>query len=510
MRKGSSVHFREGLKEVAGFTEGAALNDLRLKRRVKTFIHCTSEHQARPMASSGSYCRQPPSDCRMSPFTPFLTSLDLLAPEEEAQYRLDHLAIDGTILVYGAVLFGAAYALLIAADQALLGSTGAFYALLTVRLVFIGFCVAMVVAVPRVRSPRSQEAWALALGVGIFLSNLAVLTSRPRTYSQNVTLEVIGVLTLYAIMPDRRWIKASVPLLFSTAGIFFALFVKVHVGFVALLSILMAYLVAHLIGLTATSWVSRGRRQGWKRERELLELVRERTELAALREAFITTVSHEFRTPLHAIGTSTDILERHRERLEPERHLEMTTRIRSAVLHLTSMIDDVLFMHRLDAGGSGGEAREFPLNPWIQELAASHGATGDTPGVELDLASDLVVVKVNEELLRQVLSNLLNNAQKYTPAEGRVLLRARKSGSDLILELEDTGIGIPLAEQASVFTRFQRGSNSGAVRGTGLGLSIVRDALALLGGDLELDSQEGRGTRIRIRLKALLRGNHAA
>lgn len=446
----------------------------------------------------------------MSRFPPFLTNPDLLAPEEEAQYRLDHHAIDGTILSYGAILYGAVYALLISADHALLGESPAFYALLVMRLGFIGLCATVVGAVSKVQSPRSQEAWALALGIGICLSNLAVLSSRPRTYNQNVTLEVIGILVLYTVMPDRRWLKVTVPLLMSIPGICFALFVKVHVGFVALVTILLAYLCAHLIGLTATYWVSRGRRQGWLRERELQNLVRERTELAALREAFITTVSHEFRTPLHAIGTSNDILERHRERLDPERHLEMTTRIRSAVLHLTSMIDEVLFMHRLDAGGSGSEAREFPLNSWLQELATNHGSTGEAPGVELDLAPDLGVVKVNEELLRQVLSNLLNNAQKYTPVEGRVLLRAKKSGPDLIIELEDTGIGIPLAEQASVFTRFQRGSNSGAVRGTGLGLSIVRDALALLGGDLDLDSSEGRGTKIRIHLKAIYRGTHAA
>jgi len=298
--------------------------------------------------------------------------------------------------------------------------------------------------------------------------------------------------------------------LMSIPGICFALFVKVHVGFVALVTILLAYLCAHLIGLTATYWVSRGRRQGWLRERELQNLVRERTELAVLREAFITTVSHEFRTPLHAIGTSNDILERHRERLDPGQFQDMTSRIRLAVLHLTGMIDEVLFIHRVDAGRVGKKVQETPLISWLQGLAAQFEGPGEATRIELELAPDLGVVEVDEELLRQVLGNLLSNAQKYTPADGRILLRARKADMDLVLELEDTGIGIPQSEQASVFTRFQRGSNTGNVRGTGLGLSIVRDALLLLGGDLELDSQEGVGTRIRIRLKDLYRGAHAA
>ncbi len=446
----------------------------------------------------------------MSRFPPFLTNPDLLAPEEEAQYRLDHHAIDGTILSYGAILYGAVYALLITADHALLGGSPAFYALLVMRLGFIGLCATVVGAVSKSRSPRSQEGWALALGIGICLSNLAVLSSRPRTYNQNVTLEVIGILVLYTVMPDRRWLKVTVPLLMSIPGICFALFVKVHVGFVALVTILLAYLCAHLIGLTATYWVSRGRRQGWLRERELQNLVRERTELAALREAFITTVSHEFRTPLHAIGTSNDILERHRERLDPGQFQDMTARIRSAVLHLTGMIDEVLFIHRVDAGRVGKKVQETSLNSWLHGLAAQFEGPGEATRIELELAPDLGVVEVDEELLRQVLGNLLSNAQKYTPADGRILLRARKADMDLVLELEDTGIGIPQPEQASVFTRFQRGSNTGNVRGTGLGLSIVRDALLLLGGDLELDSQEGVGTRIRIRLKDLYRGAHAA
>ncbi len=446
----------------------------------------------------------------MSRFPPFLTNPDLLAPEEEAQYRLDHHAIDGTILSYGAILYGAVYALLITADHALLGGSPAFYALLVMRLGFIGLCATVVGAVSKVQSPRSQEAWALALGIGICLSNLAVLSSRPRTYNQNVTLEVIGILVLYTVMPDRRWLKVTVPLLMSIPGICFALFVKVHVGFVALVTILLAYLCAHLIGLTATYWVSRGRRQGWLRERELQNLVRERTELAVLREAFITTVSHEFRTPLHAIGTSNDILERHRERLDPGQFQDMTSRIRLAVLHLTGMIDEVLFIHRVDAGRVGKKVQETPLISWLQGLAAQFEGPGEATRIELELAPDLGVVEVDEELLRQVLGNLLSNAQKYTPADGRILLRARKADMDLVLELEDTGIGIPQSEQASVFTRFQRGSNTGNVRGTGLGLSIVRDALLLLGGDLELDSQEGVGTRIRIRLKDLYRGAHAA
>ncbi len=137
-------------------------------------------------------------------------------------------------------------------------------------------------------------------------------------------------------------------------------------------------------------------------------------------------------------------------------------------------------------------------------------ATPESPGVELELAPGLGLICLDEELLRQVLGNLLDNARKYTPADGRVLLRARRAGADLLLDLEDTGIGIPRAEQDRVFTRFLRGSNSHGVRGTGLGLSIVREALALLGGNLELNSEEGRGTRIHVRLSVQTGAPHVA
>ena len=446
----------------------------------------------------------------MPRFPSFLTSPDLLSPAEEALYRLDHLAFDGTLLAFSAGMFGITYGLLIFPDRAFLGHSRAFFLLLTLRLVFIGMCLVMMLSLRRVRSASAQEAWALAFSLALFITNIAVLNSRPRTYSQNVTIEVIALLTLYATLPDRPVLRVLVPMALSLPGLFFALFLKVHVGVTALVSIVVAYLWVHLVGCTAIYWLGLSRRQSWKRERELQELVRERTDLANLRESFITTVSHEFRTPLHAIQTSNDLLERHRERLEPERFHELFSRIRSSVLTLTAMIDDVLTVHRLDARmGSAGD-KDLQLDAWLQELVAPLVATPESPGVELELAPGLGLICLDEELLRQVLGNLLDNARKYTPADGRVLLRARRAGADLLLDLEDTGIGIPRAEQDRVFTRFLRGSNSHGVRGTGLGLSIVREALALLGGNLELNSEEGRGTRIHVRLSVQTGAPHVA
>jgi len=439
----------------------------------------------------------------MFQFPSFQRNPGLLSATEEARYRLDHLSADGRVLASIGVLFGLVYALLLSADHALLGCTPGFGVLLAVRLGFIGLCATMAVALPKARTTKVLERWALAFGAALLVSNLFVLASRPRTYNQNVTLEIVSLLALYATLPDRLWIKAAVPVVSSIPSLCFVLFLKVHPDLVALLSILLAYGTAHLIGLGAALRMSHGRRQAWKREQELLLLVQERTKLATLQETLIATVSHEFRTPLQAIASSNDILERHRDTLDTAQFQEMTGRIRASLQHLTHMIERVLLVQPLDQGGPLGQPLDIELTSWIQALAITLQTGPGQPTLVLDLAPDLGSARLDEDSLRRVLGNLLSNALKYTPPEGRVVLRAQWSGPDLFLEVEDTGIGIPRAEQELVFTRFHRGSNARGLRGTGLGLTIVQEALTRLGGELSLDSQEGRGTRIRVALRGL-------
>src|SRR5262249_652017 len=124
---------------------------------------------------------------------------------------------------------------------------------------------------------------------------------------------------------------------------------------------------------------------------------------------------------------------------------------------------------------------------------------------------DLPPVQQDAGKLRQILSNLLSNAIKFTPEGGRVALRAEQDGGDLVLTVSDTGVGISPEDQEAVFDKFRQAANrlTGEQEGRGLGLSIVRELSKLLGGDVTLKSELGRGSTFTVRLPRLLRQSHA-
>jgi PAS domain S-box-containing protein len=214
---------------------------------------------------------------------------------------------------------------------------------------------------------------------------------------------------------------------------------------------------------------------------------------------FLAVMSHELRTPLNAIAGYAELMDMELRGPVTDAQREDLARIRRSQRHLLSLINDVLNFTRVDAGRI-----EYHIEPVA--LGAALASVGELVGPQLaekgltyeyaECASDLVA-RADREKLQQVVLNLLSNAIKFTPAGGRVTLRcARSDAGNVLVQVADTGIGIPHDQLDSIFEPFVQ-VRSGLTRtegGTGLGLAISRDLARAMGGDLRVESTVGDGS----------------
>ena len=208
-------------------------------------------------------------------------------------------------------------------------------------------------------------------------------------------------------------------------------------------------------------------------------------ELNELRRNFVSVVSHEFRTPLAVIQSSADLLAEYYERMSPEQRDQRLDKIRREVLHMTEMMDDVVFFER-------SRQLRFPSIPLrLTDLAQE--AVDDTLTVldcERNIQIDLLrpaeeILELPEILLRRILGNLLRNAVRYSPEGTPVTVILDGAEDSLELRVRNSGT-IPHEIRESLFEPFVRGSGQGNHSGSGLGLAIVARAVELCGGDHKL------------------------
>jgi two-component system phosphate regulon sensor histidine kinase PhoR len=228
------------------------------------------------------------------------------------------------------------------------------------------------------------------------------------------------------------------------------------------------------------------------------------TELRRLERArrdLVANVSHEFRTPLTAIrGFAETLLA---GGLEDEgnrrRFLEI---IRDHAVRLTRLTEDLLELARIEAGKLELDLRPTVLADVIEPCLETTRPAAAEREIELaaEYEADLPLVLADPRALEEILQNLLDNALRYTPAGGRVTVRAGAHDGTIALAVADTGIGIPPAEQERIFERFYRADASRArnMGGTGLGLSIVKHLVEAHAGRIDVESEVGRGTTFRV------------
>jgi two-component system, NtrC family, sensor kinase len=221
---------------------------------------------------------------------------------------------------------------------------------------------------------------------------------------------------------------------------------------------------------------------------------------------FVSSMSHELRTPLNAIIGLTEMMVKNATRFGTEKAQEPLQRVNRAGTHLLGLINQVLDLSKIEAG-------KLELNPQTVQLAPLIKDVIDTAGQLAEQNKNRLVVDAQENLgaltvdpmrLRQILLNLLSNACKFTKA-GEVKLAARKvsNGSNFVeFAVSDTGIGMTAEQQAKLFEEFSQADASTAQRfgGTGLGLAITRKLARMMGGDVTVTSEPGKGSVFTVRL----------
>lgn len=224
-------------------------------------------------------------------------------------------------------------------------------------------------------------------------------------------------------------------------------------------------------------------------------------ELNGLKSRFITTASHEFRTPLGIIASSTGIMQDYDTRIDNAIRQKHLARIQAAVSRMTELLDEVLTMHQVETGILKAHPQPLKLAAFCQEIVelfqknTSHTLTYT---VSPDLINQFHTL--DQDLLHQLLTNLLSNAVKYTPEPGSITLDIKCQDDQIVLVVQDSGIGVPPEDLASIFDPFHRASNVDNIAGTGLGLAIAKYCVDLHDGDIAIASQLGVGTTITVTL----------
>jgi signal transduction histidine kinase len=244
-------------------------------------------------------------------------------------------------------------------------------------------------------------------------------------------------------------------------------------------------------------------------ERLLVESEAARAEAEEANHAkarFLATMSHELRTPLNAIAGYAELLQMGVRGELSDAQRDFLGRIQQSQRHLLGLINEVLHFARLETGTVHFQIDGVPIQATLAAAEALVAPQARAKGLTLKLAEcpAALFAQADAEKVRQILVNLLSNAVKFTPAGGRVDVVAERRGSDVAIEVRDTGIGIPPEEITTIFEPFVQ-VHSDLTRpyeGTGLGLAISRDLARAMGGDLTVDSRPGTGSTFLLLLPA--------
>ncbi len=241
---------------------------------------------------------------------------------------------------------------------------------------------------------------------------------------------------------------------------------------------------------------------------------RELSRVNEIKSQFLTTVSHELKTPLTSIMAFTDLISRDRDRTLTEKQRHQLELVRRNARQLSALINELLDISKIESGKLELRRHPFGLSDLLRETAESFMPVLAARGQKLVLdvnGSDLPVLGDRERVM-QVVSNLLSNASKYSPEGRSISLRAADSGDYISITVKDSGIGISKADQVHLFTPFFRADNSltRTVSGSGLGLAIVRRLVEMHGGTVSVESDSGAGTEFTVRLPRSINENDDA
>lgn len=236
-------------------------------------------------------------------------------------------------------------------------------------------------------------------------------------------------------------------------------------------------------------------------KREAEQALAHEREVSGLQRQFVSMVSHEFRTPLAIIDSSAQRLLRHPDKVTAERLTQMLGRIRRSVRQLTELMESVLNASHLEEGRIDFVPADCALAELVDEVCANYREANLDRAILVDVERLPASIQADSRLLRQVLSNLVSNAVKYSPIGSPVWVSGHSDGrGGAVISVRDEGVGIPQGELARLFQRFFRATTSTGIPGSGIGLHLAKHLIELHGGGLDVVSTVGAGSTFTLRL----------
>jgi signal transduction histidine kinase len=241
-----------------------------------------------------------------------------------------------------------------------------------------------------------------------------------------------------------------------------------------------------------------------KAELEIQNALMKERELNELKTQFIDVASHEFRTPLTVILGNTEFIIKYYQKLSEEKRFDNLNKVLKSALRLKDMIEDVLVLSRLTSNKINIELQLLNIEKFCHEIIEDVLSDSENKSqIMLSLVDKFGLGKEiygDSKILYHILSNLLNNAVKYSEKDSPIECLVELSPSEIIFKIRDRGIGIPQKDLVNICESFHRASNVENIPGTGLGLNIVKRYIELHRGTIEIESEVNVGSTFTVRL----------
>ncbi len=233
-------------------------------------------------------------------------------------------------------------------------------------------------------------------------------------------------------------------------------------------------------------------------KQEVMQALERERELNELKSRFVTTASHEFRTPLGTILSSVSLISRYQNSDDQSKREKHIDRIKSAVNNLTEILNDFLSLEKLEEGIIRNSPEPMHLENFMKDIIEEMRALLKSgQQISYQHTGDFEIV-LDCQLLKNVMINLISNAIKYSLEDKEILVRSEFKNGNIKIDVIDQGIGIPDEDKPHMFERFFRANNAGNIQGTGLGLNIVKKYIELMDGEISFKSEYGKGTTFTV------------
>ena len=215
---------------------------------------------------------------------------------------------------------------------------------------------------------------------------------------------------------------------------------------------------------------------------------------------FVAMASHEFRTPLAIIDSAAQRIVRRKDNLTPEHIFDHAERVRGSVQRMTDLVERMLSSERINAGDIAIRVGDYNLREIIKSAADRQHEISKFHTITCDLDGLPDTIRCDERALEQVFNNLISNAAKYSPDNSDLTVRSLMDGENVVISVEDHGLGIAEEDLPKMFQRYFRAGTSAGIVGTGIGLNLSKMLVESHGGVISVHSEKGKGSVFTVRL----------